>query len=123
MARPFSFDHVSFEVESDADLWELKDKLEASDIWVSEVIDHGFIHSIYSFDPNNIAIEFSAPVMGVNIRNHPVNMDSTPSQIAREGPEPQPSHWPQPARPTFPQEQTVYPGEGRILLSKQLKSG
>jgi len=59
---PFVFDHVSFEVESEEDLWTLKDKLEAADFWVSEVINHGFIHSIYSFDPNNIPIEFSAPV-------------------------------------------------------------
>ncbi|MDH4012260.1 MAG: VOC family protein, partial [Desulfobacterales bacterium] len=57
---PFVFDHVSLGVESDDDLWELKDKLETAGIWVSEVIDHGFIHSIYTFDPNNIPIEFSA---------------------------------------------------------------
>ncbi len=113
---PFAFDHVSFEVESDADLWELKDKLEACDIWVSEIIDHGFIHSIYTFDPNNIAIEFSAPVKGVNIRSRPVNTDSLPTEIAREGSEPQPGHWPQPLRPTAPQDRLVYPGEGRILL-------
>jgi catechol 2,3-dioxygenase-like lactoylglutathione lyase family enzyme len=112
---PFAFDHVSFEVESDADLWELKDRLAASDIWVSEVIDHGFIHSIYAFDPNHIAIEFSAPVVGINVRRHPVNMDRQPTEIACEGSEPQPSLWPQPARRTAPQDQIVYPGEGRVL--------
>ncbi len=37
---PFVFDHVSFEVEREEDLWELKDKLEASEIWVSEVVNH-----------------------------------------------------------------------------------
>lgn len=41
---PFAFDHVSLEVESDEDLWELKDCLGASGNWVSEVVDHGFIH-------------------------------------------------------------------------------
>lgn len=115
---PFSFDHVSFEVESDGDLWELKDKLEASDIWVSEVIDHGFIHSIYTFDPNNIAIEFSAPVRGVDVRSNPVNMDSRPTEIAREGAEPQPDHWPQPVRSTMSEDRLIYPGEGRILLTE-----
>ena len=109
---------MAFEVESDADLWELKDKLEASDIWVSEVIDHGFIHSIYTFDPNNIAIEFSAPVKGVDVRSHPVNMDSRPSEIAREGAEPRPGHWKEPIRPTLPEDRVVYPGEGRILLAE-----
>ena len=61
---PFIFDHVSFDVESEEDLWEVKDRPEAAEIWVFEVIDHGFIHSIYAFDPNNIPIEFSAPVSG-----------------------------------------------------------
>ena len=64
---PFGFDHVSFEVAADDDLWELKARLEAADIWVSEVVDHGFIHSIYAFDPNRIPIEFSAPVPGVDM--------------------------------------------------------
>jgi catechol 2,3-dioxygenase-like lactoylglutathione lyase family enzyme len=45
---PFAFDHVSIEVAGEGDLWTLKDRLEANDIWASEVIDHGFIHSIYS---------------------------------------------------------------------------
>ena len=59
---PFGFDHVSMGVCSDEDLWELMARLDAAGFWVSEVIDHGFIHSIYAFDPNNIPIEFSAPV-------------------------------------------------------------
>lgn len=112
---PHVFDHVSFEVEADADLWELKDKLEAAGIWVSEVIDHGFIHSVYSFDPNNIAIEFSAPVSGVDIRQKPRMMDRRPSKIALEGSDPQTGHWPQVSRPTPPDERQVYPGEGTVL--------
>lgn len=112
---PLAFDHVSFEVAEDADLWELKDKLEAADFWVSEVIDHGFIHSIYAFDPNNIPIEFSAPVADVDIRRHPVNRDAQPSAIASEGSEPQPGHWPQPIQYTSIENRSLYPGEGRIL--------
>jgi len=114
---PLAFDHVSFEVAADADLWELKDKLEAAGIWVSEVIDHGFIHSIYAFDPNNIPIEFSAPVTDVDVRKHPVNRDLHPSAIAREGSEPQAGHWPEPQKHTAPDNRIVYPGEGRILRS------
>ena len=41
----FVFDHVSFGVEAEDDLWELKDGLEAVGFPVSDVIDHGFIHS------------------------------------------------------------------------------
>ena len=37
---PFTFDHVSFGVESEDDLWELKDKLEAAGFHVSDTIDH-----------------------------------------------------------------------------------
>jgi catechol 2,3-dioxygenase-like lactoylglutathione lyase family enzyme len=112
---PFVFDHVSFEVERAEDLWELKDKLEAAESWVSEVLDHGFIYSIYSFDPNNIPIEFSAPVPGVDIKKYPRMKDKQRSAVAQEGPEPQPGHWRETKRPTPPEERQVYPGEGVIL--------
>ena len=113
---PLAFDHVSIGVESDEDLWELKDKFEAADIWVSEVIDHGFIHSIYAFDPNNIPIEFSAPVPGVDIRKHPRMKDKRPTAVSQEGPEPQPGIWPDTIKPTQPAERKVYPGEGMIIV-------
>lgn len=113
---PFVFDHVSFEVASEDDLWEVKDKLEAADIWVSEVIDHGFIHSIYSFDPNQIPIEFSAPVPGVDVRAHPKMADTNPTAVTRDGPEPQSGHWPEVTRPTPDGDRIVYSGEGTILV-------
>lgn len=112
---PFIFDHVSFEVQSEEDLWELKDRLETAEIWVSEVINHGFIHSIYTFDPNNIPIEFSATVSGVDIRKHPKMRDKNPTAVAQEGPESQPGHWPEKTKPTPHEERMVYPGEGMIL--------
>ena len=113
---PFAFDHVSIEVESRNDLWELKDQLEAAEIWVSEVVDHGFIVSIYTFDPNNIPIEFSAPVPGVNIRKHPRMKDKKPTAVGSEGPNPQPDHWPVVKKPTPPEDRMVYPGEGTVFL-------
>lgn len=112
---PYAFDHVSFEVESDDDLWELKDRLEAAEIWASEVIDHGFIHSMYTFDPNNIPIEFSAPVPGVNLRETPDMRDSHPSDITLEGPEPQTGKWPEVTTPTPGKNKQIYPGEGTIF--------
>ena len=51
VSGPFIFDHVSFGVETEEDLWALKDKFSAAGFWVSDVIDHGLIHSIYAFDP------------------------------------------------------------------------
>lgn len=115
---PFAFDHVSFEVARDDDLWNLKDRLEASDIWVSELLDHGFIHSIYTFDPNNIPIEFSARVEGVDIRKNPTMKDKIPTAAAQEGAEPQPENWPQGIKHTQPEDRKVYPGEGMILVEE-----
>ena len=115
---PYAFDHISIEVKNEEDLWELKDKLDAADIWVSEVIDHGFIHSIYAFDPNNIPIEFSAPVPGVDIRQTPVMKDRHPSPVAKEGPEPQPGHWPAVRTPTPSSERMTYEGEGTVVRKK-----
>jgi catechol 2,3-dioxygenase-like lactoylglutathione lyase family enzyme len=116
IAGPFIFDHVSFGVEMEEDLWEIKDRLEAGGFWVSEVIDHGFIHSVYSFDPNGIPIEFSHAVEGVDVRGDPRMVDSRPSAVAREGPEPDADRWPRVRRPTPAGEREVYPGEGRELL-------
>ena len=113
---PFIFDHVSFGVETEGDIWALKDKLEAAGFGVSDVIDHGFIHSIYAHDPNGIPIEFSHNVEGVDIRRNPQVRDRTASQVTREGPEPQKDAWPEVKRPTPKLEWVVYPGAGSELF-------
>jgi catechol 2,3-dioxygenase-like lactoylglutathione lyase family enzyme len=111
---PFIFDHVSFGVATIEDLWEVKDKLDAMGCMPSEVVDHGFIKSVYCFDPNGIPIEFSLPVADVDPRTHPALADSRPSDVALEGPEPQPGHWPRPV-PTPQDQRAEYPGEGQEL--------
>lgn len=116
---PAAFDHVSFGVASDDDLWNLKDRLEAAGAWVSEVVDHGFIHSIYAFDPNGIAIEFSCPVPGVDVRAHPAMADKRPSAVTLEGADPVPGKWPAVTRPTPLSERRIYPGEGREILAEE----
>jgi catechol 2,3-dioxygenase-like lactoylglutathione lyase family enzyme len=113
---PFIFDHVSFGVETEDALWSLKDRLEAAGFPVSDVIDHGFIHSIYAHDPNGIPIEFSHNVEGVDIRKEPQMRDESPSRIASEGPEPQSRTWPEVTRPTPESERIVYPGAGSELF-------
>ena len=110
------FDHISFGVGAESDLWEIKDKLEAADIWCSEVVDHGFIHSIYAFDPNNIPIEFSSTVPGVDVRRTPVMTDTVPSSEARKGSEPQPGVWPEVTSPTPESDWVTYEGEGHKIL-------
>jgi len=109
---PFIFDHVSFGVETEGDLWELKDKLEAAGFDVSEVIDHGFIHSIYAYDPNGIPIEFSCNVEGFDVRINPQMADETASPITREGAEPQVGKWPSVQAATPREARRVYPGAG-----------
>jgi catechol 2,3-dioxygenase-like lactoylglutathione lyase family enzyme len=116
---PFVFDHVSLGVKSDEDLWELKDKLDTAGFWVSEVIDHGFIHSIYSFDPNNIPIEFSAPIPGLDIRRSPKMKDKNPTAIAKEGVDPQTGHWPEVKKATPVEDRRIYPGEGTVLIERK----
>jgi catechol 2,3-dioxygenase-like lactoylglutathione lyase family enzyme len=116
---PFVFDHVSLGVKSDEDLWELKDKLDTAGFWVSEVIDHGFIHSIYSFDPNNIPIEFSAPIPGLDIRRSPKMKDKNPTAIAKEGVDPQTGHWPEVKKATPVEDRSIYPGEGTVLIERK----
>jgi catechol 2,3-dioxygenase-like lactoylglutathione lyase family enzyme len=114
---PLVFDHVSFELQGEEDLWNLKARLEAAGFWVSEVIDHGFIHSIFSFDPNGIAIEFSLPVASVNIRKHPVMVEAAPSAATAEGPLPQPGKWPETGQPTPLEERRAYPGELQKMMN------
>jgi catechol 2,3-dioxygenase-like lactoylglutathione lyase family enzyme len=113
---PFIFDHVSFGVEKEDDLWELKDKLEAAGFEVSEVIDHGFIHSIYAFDPNGIPIEFSHNVEGKDIRKTPKMIDKLPSAVTKEGVEPQTDKWPKVKKPIPLNGRRVYPGAGSELF-------
>ena len=118
---PIVFDHVSFGVPEETDLLRLKGRLEAAGFWASEIIDHGFIHSVYSFDPNGIPIEFSCAVEDVDVRVHPVMRDSAPSDVTLEGPEPVEGTWPLPGE-VVPGESEVFPGEGKDLLLRDGKN-
>jgi catechol 2,3-dioxygenase-like lactoylglutathione lyase family enzyme len=118
---PFIFDHVSLGLETEDGLWQLKDRLAAADIWVSELIDHGFIHSIYAYDPNGIPVEFSYHVEGMDVRNEPLMADREPTPIAQEGPEPQFDKWPRVDKPTPRSERKVYPGAGSELFHGKTK--
>jgi len=113
---PFIFDHVSFGVDTEDDLWELKDRLSAAGFQVSDTIDHGFIHSIYAHDPNGIPIEFSHNVEGTDIRKAPQMRDRVPSRVTLEGAEPRMEVWPKVETPTPASERVVYPGAGSELF-------
>lgn len=112
VSGPFGFDHVSFCVSSADELWEIRDRLTAAGFWVSNAIDHGFIHSIYTFDPNGIPIEFSYNVEGIDVRANPFMSDVAPVETAMEGSEPVGGEWPRVLKPTPPSARVVYPGAG-----------
>lgn len=111
-----SFDHVCLEVENEDTLWLLKDRLEAADIWVSEVIDNGFIHSIFTNDPNGISVELCYRVQGVDMSEDLRLIDSEPSAIALQGRNPQP-FWPTVKTPASQSERKVYRGELSVIIS------
>lgn len=108
---PLGFDHLSVGVETMDDLFELKDRLNAADVWVSEVLDHCFICSIYTYDPNGIAVEFSCSTGDADVRKTPVFTDKQPSAVTQEGPEPNPCAFPGVACPTQKEDQKVYKGD------------
>ena len=104
---PIVFDHIAFGVDSSEEAWQLKDKLEAAGFECSDMIDHVFIHSIYSFDPNGIPIEFCYEVAGHDIHKNPVLSDDDPPFAATEGSEPQPGKWPEVTRSTPKEERFI----------------
>lgn len=121
VSGPFAFDHLAFGLDSEEEFWELKDKLNAAGIWVSEVIDNGFIYSIFSFDPNGIPIEFTLNAEGIDIRKSPVMIDPPPTGAAGEGPEPQKDKWPSVENPTLKKDRRTYPGQLGKFFKKARK--
>lgn len=115
---PFVFDHICFELPGEEELWELKDRLEAAGIWVTEVMDNGFIHSIFSTDPNNIQLEFCYRVKGMNLSENPKMIDAAPSLITQEGSEPLFSKWPSVSKPTPVGQRKIYPGVLKKLVDE-----
>lgn len=107
---PFAFDHICIELSGEEELWGLKDRLEAANVWITEIMDNGFIHSMFSTDPNNIQLEFCCRVKDVNISHNPKMIDKAPSSITHEGPDPHPDKWPPVDNPTPPEERKIYPG-------------
>ncbi len=57
--RAVQFDHLSYNLADEEALLALRDRLKAAGSEVTDVVDHGFIRSIYFTDPNGIALEAS----------------------------------------------------------------
>lgn len=51
--------HYAMEVKDHATMMAMADRLKEADVMVFGPIDHGFVHSIYFWDPNGVALEFT----------------------------------------------------------------
>jgi catechol 2,3-dioxygenase-like lactoylglutathione lyase family enzyme len=57
--RKAQFDHLSFNLADEQGLLDLQNRLKAAGCEVTDVVDHGFVRSIYFNDPHGIALEAS----------------------------------------------------------------
>ena len=57
--RAIQFDHLSLDLADEAALEQLQARLKEFGCEVTDVVDHGFVRSIYFTDPNGIALEAS----------------------------------------------------------------
>ena len=91
---PFIFDHLAIHMANQAELFRLQDQLACAELPVSDVIDHGFLHSVYTFDPNGIPLEFTWVVPDVDLDRHP--LFAVEGELTFQKPElaPQAGVWP-----------------------------
>ena len=119
--KPLGFDHVSFSVNSKNDLFHLKDRVEAAGFHVHGAVDHGFIWSIYFFDPNHIPLEASWQCL--ELIDSPAIKDDQPLKISSEGADPQPGVWPNVTKATLKKDMVASSGNGRPMREDFLKRG
>ena len=121
-SEPLGFDHVSFTVESKQALFALRDRVEAAGIEVEGAVDHGLFWSIYFFDPhNNIPLEATWQFM--DLEQTPAISEDDPLDIAAEGADTQPGHWPSVQNPTPPAEMRALTGNGHPMREHFLEQG
>lgn len=113
---PLVFDHLCLEVADEEELWQLKARLEAAEIWVTEVEDHQFIHSFFTNDPNGATVEIAWAVPGVDLESKASLSDPDASPVALEGRPPRPERWPAAPRTEPPDQRRRHPGPLAALL-------
>jgi catechol 2,3-dioxygenase-like lactoylglutathione lyase family enzyme len=84
--RDIQLDHLSFDVPDEHALELLRKRLLAAGSEVTEVVDHGFIRSVYFTDPNGIALEASWWV--VDATSRPADSDD---RVVFSDPDPVPA--------------------------------
>jgi catechol 2,3-dioxygenase-like lactoylglutathione lyase family enzyme len=83
------FDHLSLNLPDEDALLRLRERLKSHDCGVTDVVDHGFIRSIYFSDPTGIALEASWWVLDatgrpVDYRDERLFADAEPVAAVRE---------------------------------------
>ena len=109
VAGPFAFDHVALSLGALEDLFRLKDRFAAAGVPASDVIDHGFLYSVYLHDPNGVTVECCCPARGVDLAAVPVAVEQAPTAVAAEGTDPNPAVH---AAPSRQRDWPVVPGTG-----------
>jgi catechol 2,3-dioxygenase-like lactoylglutathione lyase family enzyme len=87
--RAIQFDHISFALPDEGALEALQARLKEHGCEVTDVIDHGFVRSIYFTDPDGIALEASwwvhdATGADADYRNQGLFGDPDPVASVRE---------------------------------------
>ena len=115
---PVVFDHLAMEVASEADLWDVVARMDAAGEPITDAIDHGFLTSVYTHDPNGIALEFTVRRPGREPVENPVLAEARPTAEAREGPPPRPDRWP-PPDPLTEDEKVIHAGVGHDVFPEE----
>ncbi len=114
VAGPFAFDHVAIGLADEAEVWQMQARLEAAGYPVSDMIDHGFLRSIYSYDPNHIPVEYNCIVPGVSLFDQPQLHDPHAPPAAKAGAEPRCKTSPE----GVASERVVIKGEGHTFFRR-----
>jgi catechol 2,3-dioxygenase-like lactoylglutathione lyase family enzyme len=87
--RAIQFDHLSLNLPDERALESLRARLKEAGCEVTDVVDHGFMRSIYFTDPNGIALEASwwvddATGRDADFRDESLFADANPVPAVRE---------------------------------------
>lgn len=63
---PGTMQHIAFNVDSDAELYDMRDRIRARGVPVMGPIDHGFCKSMYFGGPENLVLEVSTSEAGID---------------------------------------------------------
>lgn len=111
---PFHFDHIALGLASKGELFRLQDQLVECDFPVSDVVDHGYLNSIYTFDPNGIPLEFNWLSIPLDFEQHPVLADKNPSKTISQSTSPVPGRWPESEKDDL--DRTILEGEDSCIF-------